>query len=75
MNPEKQSSSNVPEGENRKTHEEAYRFLTNLPEGLEASDVRLKDLAKKYNETICIKTAPEQTEKGWVLRNQYGNQK
>lgn len=48
-------------------HQRAYNFLTNVPEGLEATDWRLKDWSKMYNETICIAVAPEQTEKDWVV--------
>ena len=48
-------------------HKEAYRFLSNLPQGLSTSDANLKAWAEKYNETICIPATVEQTEKFWVV--------
>lgn len=53
--------------EQQKRHEEADRFLSNLPEGLSTSDANLKEWAKKYNETICIPVQAQQAENNWTV--------
>jgi len=64
---ERERHMEFPKSEEQKKHEEAYRFLSNLPEGMGTSDWQLKEWAKKYNETICISVAPQQSEKDWYV--------
>jgi len=67
MPEEKEPQVTEPKSEEEKKHEGAYRFLTNLPEGLEASNWQLREWAKQYNETICIKREPNEEVDGWYF--------
>lgn len=65
--PQFSQGGNMEARSEQQRHEDAYRFLSNLPEGLGTSDAQLKEWAKKYNETICIPVTAQQTEKFWVV--------
>lgn len=50
-----------------KEKERSYRFLTHIPEGIELTTERMKDLAKEYNEILSIKVSAQQGDDGWYV--------
>ncbi len=59
--------------DSQKQHETAFRFLTNIPEGLEITDGILKTWAREYDEVISFAVPPKEEGKNFYVS--YGGKK
>ena len=67
MNKESGSQMNEEFESEEEKRERARRMLSDVPEGIEISDMQLMAWAKEYNQSLCYPQASEQHRDGWYM--------